>query len=328
MLLPILTCFVVRSLDRALFFRLEVIVTGGRTTLLLLFPPFLSKLNLSMSSTTSSLISNQRWQKEKVLAAQLLSICTGRSLLDELPGMLEFWVLESTRDEDVAAQSQVASTLAFTLLKKLATTCPFHFGNDIKVMAALPGVLRDACNVPEGTLKTQYEACMRRLPMLRGAETPTFFGDVFEVDQLLIPALLGGSTPLTSNHAREVRKHVLRDDDTAAMKLVAMYSMKDDLHFSARLPGAFLLPALKQRLVEAVSTHENSKFLYAAMKGMGCIGPLSNDEDGEGEGDGVSRHGTAPAGFKARQACDGMSLALRYAQDLDEDLESLSIFKP
>ena len=279
---------------------------------------------------------NQLWQREKLLAAQLLGISTGRSFLDELPGMLEYWVVESTREEDAGFHSLLAGTLSFTLLKKLSTTCPFYFGNDIKVMAVLPAVIRDACNVPDSSLKTQYEACCLRLPMLReGADASDLSGDISSVDQLLIPALLGGSTPLSLNHAREVKKHVLRDDDTAAMKLVAMYSMKDDLHFPARLPGAFLPSALKQRLVEAVASHENSKLLYAAMKGMGCIGPYHEDEDenqdgdgGGGGGDGVSRHGTAPAGLKPRRAFDGMSLALRYAKDLDEDLESLSIFKP
>ena len=270
----------------------------------------------------ASMSATQRWQKEKLLAAQLLSIATGRSFLEELPGMLEYWVLESTRDEESGSSSNTASALSFTLLKTLSITCPIHFGNDIRVMTALQGVVRDACNVPDGTLSTQYDACCRRLPMIHDRDVSGFPGDISDVDQLLIPALLGGSTPLTQNHAREVKKHVLRDDDTAAMKLLAMYSMKDDLHFSSRLPGAFLPSALKQRVVEAVVSHDHSKLLYAAMKGMGCIGPFVEEEEND---DGVSRHGTAPRGLLTRKACDGISLALRYAQDLDDDLESLSI---
>ena len=261
------------------------------------------------------------WQKEKLLASQLIGVSTGRSFLDTLPDMLEFWVFESVRDK--AAPAACPGELSFELLKSLSETCPFHFGNDIKIMAVLPDIVRDVSNIEESTLKAQYDAAIRRLPMIDDT-SPPFPGDVTDIDQLLIPALLGGSVPLKQSHAQEVKKHLNRNDDVTALKLLSMYAIKDDVHFSARLPGAFLPAALQQRLVSAVKTPQDSRFLYAAMKGLGCIGPLTSPSAGAG-GEKV-RHGTPPPGFKPRCATETQSLALRYARDLDDDLESLSLF--
>ena len=277
---------------------------------------------VAAAATSEDLLAVKRWQKEKLLASQLLSVSTGRTLLDALPDILEFWVYESIRDEVSATTS--AGELVFVLLKSLSAACPFNFGNDIKIMAVLADIVRDVTSIADSTLQMQYEAARSRLPMIDDS-SPPFPGDVSDADQLLIPALLGGTVPLKKSHAEEVKRHLNRNDDVTAMKLLAMYSIKDDVHFAARLPSSFVPEAMQQRLVSALKTSQDSKFLYAAMKGLGCIGPLIPLSDGSEQ----RGHGTPPAGFKTRHAASGgESLALRYARDLDDDLESLSIFKP
>ena len=261
-----------------------------------------------------------KWQQEKVRVALLLSIsCPGRFFLDELPSMLEHWVSISTH-ESLQSPDELTCHLLIALTSIFSTghgsSPPPFMGNDVLVMQRLAGVIHEVSSVEENTLSTQYEAARRLLPPLTN-DAWSYEGDISDVDQLLIPALLGSSTPLRKVHAAEVKKYVLRDDDVSAIKLLAVYSMKDALHFPARLPYSFSAAALKQRITDATTNRVHSKYLYAAMKCMGCIGASVFDTTGA-----VHFIDIYARGFKK---LSGRSLAFLYATYLDDELEGLTL---
>ena len=244
------------------------------------------------------------WQADKLHAAQLLSV-SGQTFLDALPNMLDFWM------EDTLAESSCRHSdedLAFELLTALSGSS-LELGNDVAILRALPDVLRRVNGIPDNTLRMRYEQAKELL----GPDTADVLypGDVSHVDQLLVPALLGGSIPLRVSHAQEVRKHILRDDDVSATKLVAVYSTKNDGAFSARLPHGFVPDGAIRRVVLATSSSGASrKALFGAMKTMGCLGEGVFSEVAV-----TSR----PRGFKVYK---GVSLAVAYATAVDNELEA------
>ena len=270
--------------------------------------------------TTVGISADIAWQQDKILAAQLLSIsCPGRFLLDELPSMLHYWLHISTPDT-----SRGSDELAFALLSAVASASsarpddvpPALFpGNDVLILQTLTDVVRRVSSIEDNTLSMQYECAKRLLPAIRDEQR--YVGDISDVDQLLVPALLGSRIPLKKPHAAEVKKHILRDDDVSAIKLLSVFSMKADAHFSARLPHAFDTGAFKQRVTEMTKTLLHTQFLYSAMKRLGCIGPaVFHDDDG-------AETGTVDVrGLKLKRCC-GKSLALLYASFMDTELETI-----
>ena len=237
-------------------------------------------------------------------AAQLLCV-SGIAFLDALPAMLEFWLHDTLNDGKCKHSDE---ELAYTLVESVSDTMP-GLGNDIAIMKALPSVLREVSSVEENTLRMRYDQARRLLPA-DFDEADVTAGDISHVDQLLIPALLGGSIPLRASHAQEVKKHILRDDDVSATKLVAVYSLKNDVLFSARLPNGFVPADVIRRISVATSLQEGRMALFSAMKTMGCIGSavFSSEEPS-----------CNPRGFKVYSRA---SLALRYALAVDDELET------
>lgn len=251
---------------------------------------------------------SSQWQSDKLHAAQLLSV-SGQTFLESLPAMLVYW-LHSSLHADSCSYSE--EELAFELLRTVSSTSTkLDLGNDVSILKTLPAILRTVNSIPSNTLRMRYEQAKALLGPDPTTESSIHTADVAQVDQLLIPALLGGSIPLRVSHAQEVRKHILRDDDVSATKLVAVYSTKTDGEFAARLPGGFVLDAVIQRLTAATFDTETQQALFGAMKVMGCIGETVFQED--------ERSPAFPSGFKQYK---GKSLALEYALAVDQELEA------
>lgn len=256
-----------------------------------------------MQSSKSKSKSAQ-WQSDKLHAAQLLSV-SGQTFLESLPAMLAYWLHGSLQDDSCPYSEE---ELSFELLRTLSSaTTKLDLGNDVSILQTLPAILRTVNSIPTNTLRMRYEQAKALLGP-DPTESSLHAGDIAQVDQLLIPALLGGSIPLRVTHAQEVRKHILRDDDVSATKLVAVYSTKNDGQFAARLPGGFVLDAVIHRLTSATFDTETQQALFGAMKVLGCIGETVFEEDA----------GTTH-GFKQYK---GKSLALEYALAVDQELEA------
>lgn len=243
-------------------------------------------------------MASEQWQQEKVQAAILLNM-DGRVFMHELPAMLEFWVLQEAEASSRFSEEE----LTYSLLSALHRVTGTSFGNDIEVLSRLPSVIHTVTNVEDSSLQEQYDHARRLLDV--ALEPSQFEFDIEEVDQLLIPALLGGSVPLTVLHASEVRKHILRNDTISATKLLSTYALKDDVKFAIRTPGLFALSSLRARL-----NHIQGAPLFKAMKALGCLGPAVFSD-----GDEV----TVPRGFRRWK---GTSLALIYAKHIDEQAEN------
>lgn len=229
------------------------------------------------------------WDVDKAKAASLMGVW-GRTLLCELPRMVLFWIRESDPEE------QMSNRLAFLLLRALYETGGVNVGSDVVVLQDVFSAVKRANSVRDASLVDRYRSAYAALETFQSDEY------VENVDQILIPALLGGSFMLSAKHAQEVRKHVLSDDVIAATKLLSQLSSRDAVKFPIRLCEEFAVEGLYERLV-----HLEPVRLYSALKRFGVVGPFD-------------AAGTSP--IKGFKAYDDESLALVYARALDDNFET------
>jgi hypothetical protein len=244
------------------------------------------------------LTAEMRWYRDKVRTAELLGIY-GLVFIKTLPDMLQQWVLDSC-----ASEPHRVDEYAFTLMSGLQDLGVEGVGNDVTVLRALPAVLRASNSVESDSLQERHAKAVAFLPRL-SPSSDTHANDISTVDQVLIPALLGGTHVLQAEHAAEIKKHIYRDDEVSASKLLAVYGPRHEQSFACALPSGFDAEAVANRLRTV-----DHKTLYQAMCHMGCIGPS------------VYTHGGAPpVGFSTPL---DVSIALTYAIRKDREYESQS----
>lgn len=243
----------------------------------------------------------EEWRSEKTFVDMLLRV-HDRSFMRELNNILEFWVNEQDRPVE---QTSLSLLLALH-------NAGLHVGKDVQTVSVLPSILRKVNSTEDSSLQDRYqEARQLLLKSVTDDDTP-FEDDIHDVDQLLLPALLGGSIPLTRSHANEVKKHVLRNDVISATKLQSVFATKDDTRFALRFPNVFQPAKLVDRLTNLMQTPDSRMHLYAAMKHLGCVGPVVFGES----------KASVPQGFAPVK---NQSVALRYALYLDEQFESEAV---
>lgn len=241
-------------------------------------------------------MAEEKWRNEKLQTAMLLSV-QGLTFVSELPEMLLFWV-QLTADATKSDPNELSLKLMDTLVELEVTS----IGNDVTAWAAARAAVK-AANASDESLSERYRRAAGDCESVK-LDCDETVSDIENMDQILLPALLGGDTPLSVSHAEKIRELVLRDNDVEATKMLRQCAMKDSSRFALRISRGFHEHLLLDRLRVSKPAE-----LYRAMKTMGCVGPAVFQKDASV---------VVPQGF---DRVSGRSLALRYAMYLDDRME-------
>ena len=189
-------------------------------------------------------------------------------------------------------------------------------GLDVALMTCLPAIADALMTTADaGSLKDRYrtaraqvKAALGHIPVSQFARAGSEYGDIVDIDQLLIPALTAHDVCVRPDVAAELSKRIMRgDDEIQITKLIASMSGDSAHEFAVSASGLMTPGWLVQRLEHVVS--RTPQLLYQTLHSMNVIGPHNPLAASQ-----------PPVGFAP---CSALSLVVLFALDLQGKYESV-----